>query len=298
MSSQARTIVIPLADENRTQHGALYVGPRRRLAGATGVKFVDQHRLLYASLVGKRLYLAHLDWEHGTYAVVAAVDEPFTTDLLDFDGNDLIVTSNCEARSVSFYRLVETEIRHTRDLPIRDPGAGHCHGARFVPGRPDLVCATCNSNGHLVYFLAAATGQVVYSFRHAANPKDVAFVDASRAVVLYTEGQITPEKTSPYRSKAVLMRVDIDRRKHHVLSEVVVDGHVDSCFYVGGKLYINDQSRDVIHRYTLVGDVLVPERKFSGYTLPHGVDALPTDDGTLLAVASYGSNDVNIQRVS
>jgi hypothetical protein len=94
------------------------------------------------------------------------------------------------------------------------------------------------------------------------------------------------------------MRVDIDRRKRRVLSEVVVDGHVDSCAYVGGKLYINDQSRDVIHRYALVGDVLVPERKFSGYALPHGVAALPTDDGTLLAVASYGSNDVNIQRVA
>ncbi len=288
-------IVIALSMENRTQHGAHFVGTRPRFAGATSVKFVDRHRLLYASLLGRRLYLARFDWPSRSHEVVAIVDEKLSTDLIDFDGRDRIATSNCEDPSVSLYRLVGDEIVHARDVPIRDPGAGYCHGAGFVPGRPDLLCATCNTGECRVYFLSAETGEVVYAFQREWKPKDVGFIDASRVVVLYVEGDVTRRPSDPYRSKVALLHVDVDRRQHRVLSEVVVEGHLDNFAHCAGRLYVSDQAHDLIVQFHIDGDELILDREIPGYDMPHGVDALAIDEGTLLAVTNYGSNTVDVR---
>lgn len=291
------SLVIQLPLENRTHHGPLYIGGRRRDASATAVKIIDPCRLVYVSLIGKRLYLTRLDWQKRTYEVVTIVDERLTTDLIDFDGRDLIVTSNCEDRSVSFYRLEGDEIRFERDVPIRDPGAGYCHGAKFVPDRRDLVCATCNSEACGVYFLSTATGQVVYGFAPGWGPKDVAFVDARRMIVICAERSATREARAGYRGKIVLLEVDIDQRRHRVLDEALVEGHVDSCTYDAGRLYVNNQTRDVIHQYRVEGDALQLELDIGGYDFPHGVDVAATSEGALLAVSNYGNNTVDVRRI-
>lgn len=290
-------IVIQLPFENRTWHGPLYIGDRRREAGATAVKVIDANRLALASLIGKRLYLARLDWQKSLYEITKAVDERVSSDLIDFDGRDLIVTSNCEDHSVSLYRLEGNEIKLERDLPIRDPGAGYCHGAKFVPGRHDVVCAACNSEARGVYFLSVNTGQVVYGFVPGWGPKDVAFIDVRRMIVLCAEQSATKEPRANYRGKIFLLEIDIGLRRHRVLDEVLVEGHFDSCVYGAGKLYVNNQTRDVVHRYRIEEDTLKFEGDIGGYDFPHGVDVAVTSEGTFLAVSNYGNNTIDVRRI-
>jgi hypothetical protein len=286
---------------NRTGHSMFYVGDRKRLAGVTGVTFIDRHRLVINSLVGKRLYLVSVDWEAGSHQIVADFPTRVATDLVDFDGNDLVVTSNCDDRSVSLYRLSRDGFSHVRDVPIRDAGAGFCHGARFVPGGPGggALCATCITEARRIYFLEPTSGEVLYAFslRDSWRPKDVCFLDATRLIVVSTGGEMTHDPGAPYMSKASLVTFDLSGRRHEILNEVVFAGHVDSCVQQGGTLFVNDQMHDRVLLFRLEGDALRLDGERSGYSFPHGLDVLPVEGGRLLAVANYGTNAVYVERI-
>src|SRR5688500_3787966 len=122
---QTLTTVLTLAleDLNNSVHGPLYIGTRRRVASATGVRFLDPGRMLVTSLVGQRMYVVRLDLDQGRAVIESAIETVYQgrgacTDLIDFDGHNLIATSNFYEHSVSLYQLDGDRVAHLRDLAI------------------------------------------------------------------------------------------------------------------------------------------------------------------------------------
>ena len=199
-------MVIQLEDINPSGVPEYFIGDRKRLAAATSVKLLDAARLLVGNLVGQRLYLVRYDLAAGTHQILTSVGtqfggQPVITDLVDFDGREAVVTSNCESASVSLYRLAGDELSHVKDLPIPHPQAGFCHGVKFLPPG-DVVCATCTTPFPQVFFLCTKTGALLHHFGDGGwRPKDVCFVGSDRMLVLYSFGHPTPGKGTAFTIK-------------------------------------------------------------------------------------------------
>jgi aryl-alcohol dehydrogenase-like predicted oxidoreductase len=297
-------MVIRMEDINNSEHGPLFVGSRQRLASATAVRVLDEQRLVCTNLVGKRMYLVDYNLDSGAYAVKTVVPTTYEgreveTDLIDFDGRDAIVTSNCDERSMSLYRLEGDAIHHVKDLPIRDENAGFCHGVKFVPGRSDVVCAACIGNGRYVFFVSTGTGEVLYKFNNGDwIPRDACFVSHDRVVVAYSRGYPggAPDDPNEREARASLFSIDLDDRSHELLSEAELPGcQAESCIHHDGKVYVTDQLCDAVIVCEVHGDRIEPTLEIPGYDFPHGVDFLP--ERNLLAVTNYGSNTIVLRQL-
>ena len=107
---------IKLEDINNCGATELFVGPRKRLATCTSVKLLSHQRLVACHLVGQRMYLIRFDLGSGDHEIECCIPtrsngKDVSTDLLDFDGKDRFVTSNCGDGSVTIYRLSDGRIK-------------------------------------------------------------------------------------------------------------------------------------------------------------------------------------------
>lgn len=304
LAQSERCVTIRIDAPNRSVHGPLFVAGRERLATVTGVRFLGHDRLLATHLVGKRLYLIRYDLAARTHTVEREVPTTFggdevITELVDFDGRELVATTTFAPPAVTLYRLEGTQLTHFRDLPIADSDADGCHGVKFVPGR-DVVCVTCTNKGRQIYFLSTTTGEILYKFGDGVwRPKDVSFVDDRRMVVISSSGNPGPRASREYRSKISLVAFDLERRRHVYLAEMQLGRcHVDSCVHQDGRIYVSsaDQRGDCVRVCRVSADAIVLDgRLSSGYQFPHGVDVLP--GASLLAVTNYGTSDIVITRL-
>ena len=290
-------MVIRLEDINNGNKGHLFIGTRSRLASATSVKLLDPERLVVCSLAGQRMYLMRYDFPRGTYHIQSCIatqyhGEDVCTDLMDFDGRELIVTSNSDHDSASLYRVANDQLLWLKDIPIRDSSSAFCHGARFVPGAPETVCVTCVRGDRNVYFISTETTEIVYQFGHGQwRPHDACFLDSRHMIVLFEKGKPTKGTKRPYQAKAALVSFDLVNRTHEFVGQAVFpEAHMDCCRADGGTLYINNQNRDTVVVCRLEGDKIVFEREIPGYNFPHGLDVLP--GANLLAVTNYGDNTI------
>ena len=131
-------MLIKLEDINHSGSKELFVGPCKRLATCTSVRLISHQRLVACSLVGQRMYLIRFDLGNGDHEIECCIPTRFdgkdvSTDLLDFDGKDRFVTSNCAEGSVTVYRLIDGRLKHDKDIKIPEDRSPFCHGARFVP---------------------------------------------------------------------------------------------------------------------------------------------------------------------
>ena len=99
-------MLIKLEDINNRAAKLMFVGPRSRQASATSVVLLDARRLLACSLAGQRMYLIEFNAARGTHKVLSSVTtqfagRPMMTDLMDYDGREFIVTSDCGKCAVS-----------------------------------------------------------------------------------------------------------------------------------------------------------------------------------------------------
>jgi len=296
----APSMTIRLDAPNRSGDPEYYVAKRRRLATVTAVCFLDEHHLVASHLVGQRLFLVAFDFEARCYTIEDEIPttfrgKPTITDLLDLDGRGRIATSNLHAFAGSLYQVRDGRLAHERDLPIRDGDEGNCHGIHFMPPG-DVICATCTRNGRYVYFLSAATGEILYRFNDGAwMAKDAAFIDRERLLVVASDGGPTRASRSKYQSKATLIRVDLAARRHETISELVMPScHVDGCVYADGRLYFTDGVADCVRVCRVTGDTISLERSLPDYDFPHGIDVLPS--AGLMAVTNYGTSDIVITR--
>lgn len=288
-------MVIALEDANRGNRNILFIGGRSRVASATSVRFLDADRLVACSLAGQRLYLMRFDVARGTHSIVHAIPtqyrgEHVCSDLLDFDGNDLLIASNCAHDSATLYRVVDDQLLHVKDIPIPDGASWFCHGARFVPGAPDTVCLTCVNGQRNLYFISMATGEILYQFGHDRwRPHDVCFLDSRHMIVLYERGKPTRDPSRWYGAKVCLVSFDLGERVHEFVAEArFPQTHMDCCQVYGGRAYITNQMRDTVIVCRVLDGQLVFERELHGFSFPHGLDVLPASN--LLAVTNYGNN--------
>lgn len=293
------TIALPCLNNSRFEE-PFYVENRARFAHCTGVKLLDEHRLVCTSLIGQRMYLVRFDVDAGTSSIEACIHtrdrhRDVSTDLLDFDGGTRLLTSNCEHRSVSLYRLTANGIAFDDALPLDDPAAGYCHGAKFVPGRPDLVCATTTTRGNYVYIVSLDTRRPVYRFADGDwLPKDLCFVGPRLVAITQTNRLITQLLGASNRSKVSLVALGETFDAHAVIDELFLDGtQVDGCHARGDHVYVADQTGDVVHVLRVVDRRLRRERRLGGFQFPHAVDT--SARGDLLAVANYGPNTVTLR---
>jgi WD40 repeat protein len=245
------------------------------------------------------VYLVRYDLASGRHEIEDCIPTRFgehdvSTDLLDGDNRGRFATSNCTHGSVSIYRLKKNRLEFERDLPIPEKEPGFCHGVKFVPDG-EILCATTTMQATSVYFLHVASGEIVYKFRDGDwRPKDVCFLDDSRIIVIYTQGTPSFGEATPYDSKASLIALDLGARRHEVIREFMISGHVDCCRRLGRRVYITNGSRDCVMILRLEGNTLTLDRELRGYYFPHGIDVLPG----LLAVTNYGSNTIVLSKLT
>ncbi len=296
-SKRSREMIIKLENTNNSGTMTMFVGSRSRQASATSVVLLDPRRLLACSLVGKRMYLIEFDVARGTHKVLSSVTtqfagHPMMTDLMDYDGREFIVTSDCGKCAVSLYRLAGDQLSFVKDIAIAPPDTAFCHGARFVPPG-DFICATF-STGCQVYFVSKTTGEIIYQFTDGKwLPKDAGFISLTKMVVVFASATATPGARASYDSKVSLISLDLAAKRHHIISEIETkDCHADSCRYADGRVYVNNQMRDSLLVFRIENDQLVFDREHFGYDFPHGVDVLPS--ANLLAVTNFGSNSISL----
>lgn len=295
-------MIIKLEDINNTGHGPLYIGQRSRLAGCTSVKLINHEYLLACSFVGKRMYLVHYDMDGNRHRVTSCINTQYrnqdvSTDLVDFDGHNLILTSNAEQSSLTMYRLNGDQLEFVKDVPIADPRANFCHGVKFVPPDGKVVCATCTLDGRCTYFISAESNAILYQFSDGEwKPKDICFISPRRMLVVYAKGSATREASHSEQSKISYLSLDLENKTHAVLDEIVLEkAHLDCCQRLGDKVYVSDQlgNRVIVCRVT--GEKLVLEPEITGFDFPHGVDVLPGTN--LMAVTNYGNNTIVLDEI-
>jgi hypothetical protein len=295
----SRAMVIKMEDINNSDMPVQFIGQRSRLSSCSSVKFVDKGRLVACNLAGQRMYLIRYDLESGRHEVEHCIPTQFggeavRTDLLDGDNKGRFATSNCEQGSISIYRLNGKRLNFEKDLPIPEKNAGFCHGVSFVPPDGDIICATTLKGNTSVYFLRVGSGEVIFKFRENGwRPKDVCFLDSSRMVVIYSYATPSYIEAAPYDSKVSLIALDLRAKRHKVISEFMISGHVDCCRHLGESVYITNGSRDCVMIFRLEGGTLTLDGELPGYYFPHGIDLMPG----LLAVTNYGSNTIVLTRI-
>jgi hypothetical protein len=292
-------MLIKLEDINNSGSKELFIGPRKRLATCTSVKLLSHRRLVACSLVGQRMYLIRFDLDSGHYGIESCIPTRFDgkdvcTDLLDFDGKDRFVTSNCREGSVTVYRLTDSGLKHEKDITIPAGRSTFCHGARFVPPDGSMICATTTDEAPFAYFISVVTGEVAYKLGEGEwRVKDVCFLGDGGMIALYAEGTPRTHAATGYNSKLSLIAIDLDAKRHEILDEQMLAGHTDCCHYLRGKVYISNASNDSVTVFRVEDDRMVYDREVEGFDFPHGLDVLPDPD--LLAVTNYASNTIALR---
>ena len=107
-------LTIKLTDSNRSIYGPLYINNIQRLATATSIKFIDENHLCVSNLVGKYLNLYHIDFNTNTYNILDTIDTTYNgelviTDLLDYDQNNTLITSNFDKGTQTLYKIINNK---------------------------------------------------------------------------------------------------------------------------------------------------------------------------------------------
>jgi len=298
-------LTIPLKDQNLTKHGEFYIGDRKRLATCTSVKFIGNNRLVAGHMVGRYLSLIKFDIDNQTHEVLDYIETSSagnlcSTDLLDFDQKDALITSNCESNSASLYEIVGDSIVHRSDLIIDKDLTGFAHGAAFIPWDESLVCVATTTNQRNVIILDRETHQVRYTINDGDwKPKDVCFPGSNQMIVAYSYFPATPQnrvKGTDLMTKLSWFGFDEGCGSHHVISETYVDNcQADSCVFKNGHLYLPNQNRDIVHVFKESKNKLRLQYDILGFDFPHGIDV--HREQNLLAVTNYGSNTISIRNL-
>lgn len=290
---------IKLPDINNSGHKDLFIGSRSRLSSCTSVKFIDESRLVAASLCGQRLYLIRYDLSVSTYEILDCVPtqsggKDVCTDLLDFDGSDMLATSNCNDGSATLYKLAGDRITHHKDVFLPNGLNGWSHGVRFVPGYSDLICMCLSKGNCSSYFISLEDGNIHYQIEDEKwRVKDVCFIARGRMVILYSYGTPSRKAAVPYGSKASLLAFDLAERSHKVLDEVILEGsHVDACGLYEGRVFVTNSSRGSIMAIGVDGGTITLEGELADFEVPHGIDFLR--ERQLIGVTDYVKNSVEL----
>ncbi|HEX6834718.1 MAG TPA: hypothetical protein VF132_14360 [Rudaea sp.] len=273
-----------------------YIKDRARNSGLTSLRFVADDRFVCCDYNEKTMHLVELN---GTrLRIIASIPTivqdgtPVQTDLLDFNGEDLLVTSNFYQGTQSLYRLHDNGLSFVGE--IKTNGFLHCHGVRFVPGYRDLlwVCYDGKMNKSIVV-LDYRKKTALFTLMMPEMMQDAAFI-GSYALAQGRTDHIRRDRPYPGQmyTSVFLFGLPPDL---HTAPPTLIDtwhgrGHMDAMKEYGGQVYSANQYTDSVDIFGISPtERIEPRGSMHGFAMPHGLDI--RRDG-LLAVTNYGDNTV------
>ncbi len=294
---------LAFASRNLTGHREpFYIGNRARFAHNSGVAFLSGNRLACVSLLGQQMFLVRHDPEGGTLSVIDRIDTVdgdtrCSTDLIDSDGADRLVTPNCERLSVTTYRVVDDHLVVEQSVGLDGPDAGYCHGAVFVPDHPDLIAVATTTGDCSIRVLSLSQRRSVARFVDPGwLPKDLCFLGPRLMIVAQMRRPVGREPGVRHDARLVTVQIDDDWSFRTVATIDIPDNTVDGCSSDGRRVVVAVQSDDTVLEFAVEGATLRQTARHRGFSFPHAAAVSP--DGRWLAVANYGTNTLVVRPIA
>ena len=294
-------LTIKNLDLNRSPYHP-YINNIKRLATTTSVKFINNNQLCTTNLVGMYIRLYQFDYNMKTYNLLDHINTTYdgklcVTDLIDYDGRDLIVTSNFDCGTQTLYKLVNNKLFMHKDMHNFSKIPQFCHGVKFYPYKENIICFTFNRNMiYSIVFVDYVANIILYQFEYLSgyNPKDIAFINANQMIIGYSTSNVTPIITKHnYKSRIAYVQFDLINKSHNVIDHIDInDSHTDCVLYRNNVVFMNDQISDAIVTHHIKNNKLQFIESINLFDKPHGLDI--SQDNKLLAIANYGDNTVKI----
>lgn len=310
MRSFVVTITLPFRDP--LYRYSFYVKKNFVRSTATAVVFLDDDHIVATDMGGCSMYLYRIDpgRQSATLLDSRLLSDEISqricfSDLLDYDGERLLVCSNNWLATQTLYTVVDERLQVVKTLPRLTPEKKFCHGVKFNRFRKPVL-GTANFHTNQLEFIDYQAETLLMTIPYAAdrNPKDLVWVDAEHVLATDTTSQVlnNPSEQVP-ESHLTLFHVDIDTGQYLKLADVrMPDTHTDCVIHHQGLAMTTSQDSHEVYVHRLsrpqgaAGEwhfELVD--KLGGYDRPHGLFFHePTGE---LAVTNYGDSTVRIARM-
>lgn len=266
----------------------VYVSDRARHSGLTSLRFVGPDRFVACDFNARCMYL--VAFRGDSFEILDRVPTPLAdgtevqTDLLDFDGRDLLVVSNFWQGSQSLFHLRDGKIRFWKEISAN--GYKNCHGVRFVPGTRQYMVAYCGKNNRHVVTIDIDSGRQLKEFSCDQRPQDVCWLGEWTLVPART-GHLDSKGPSRKRMRATVYLY----REDKLMDTWQGRGHLDAAVAWNGRAYMTNQYTDCVDVFSIRKGRIRLDESIRGFSFPHGLDIRA--DG-LMATTNYGDNTVRL----
>lgn len=280
----------------------VYVKDRARNSGLTSLRFVAADRVVCCDFNEKTMHLLDVGPQHLTPVARIPTEvgdgTPVQTDLLDFDGTDLLVTSNFYQGTQSFYAVHGDAVSFVDEMRLTDFTG--CHGVRFVPGHDGLLWISyCGKNNTCIVIADYRAKKVLHFLPMPEQIQDAAFVGDFVLVPARTD-HIRLDGPFLGETYATMYLFQLPRNLRASAPRLIDSwrgsGHLDAIKEHGGVAYAANQYNDTVDVFGISATERIEQRdSIAGFAMPHGVDI---SHAGLLGVTNYADNSVRFTTVS
>jgi glycosyltransferase involved in cell wall biosynthesis len=297
---------ISISEVNRSHvKDPFFVENRAGLGIATGLRFTSNSQIAVASLLGKQLHLYEFDSERKVQKVICTTDTTNGKSLvsigqIDIDNEEQLLTANCEDGSLSIFELSPDAITFSRSLDVSPSAKNYVRGARFIPNGKGRIAACVTMGEKGIIFLDKSSGRRRGFFsKKGWGVKDMSMVDSNsrKFIAIINKNNVRQDQSIVQEIQILLVGGNRRLTRFKVLSEYQLPGvSIAGITTRNGYLLAAGESSDSIYVFSLHKDVIVMIDELLGFSSPRGVDISP--DGTLLAVANYGTGSVTLRKIA
>jgi hypothetical protein len=276
-----------LPDFDTTNFPKAYVGQRTRIATATDIRFIDDFKILVASLANKKIYL--IDISNDT-KIIDQIDTPHFPDLIDYKNGQIVTANNPILKlgekhgSISLFQIINDKLFFKKNIILENTKP---HSCNFLDQDNVIICNTADyKRGCLTLNLKDEKYTVFDNFKN--YPKDTYITEKN--VLLISSGKASPN----LKTETVISNLYLFDKNYVKLDELEFPGQIDGIDLNGEKGFITLQNEDAIIYFKLLNNKLEIIKKIQGFNFPHGVSSL----GDKIIVTNYGDNSIDILNIS
>lgn len=271
-----------------------FVGGKPRHSTITSVVFLAPNILACCHFNGKCMFLVNFDIKDQSFKIMQKLDTTFNnekceTDLMAYDNNGRIITSNFYKNTCSLYNYKDNTIGFVRDLNYN--AGSSVHGVKFINN--DIVAVTSRTKNTGIHFfdINTCSRTNLYSTPEPAI-QDLCLISEDLFAMISCFGTASFSKKSIHDSKVSLIKYNLKENSFHRINEIdFKSSHLDNIVHYKGVLYITDQFNNKIIR--LNSSNLQNLGDLTDLSFPHGVDV----KYDLIAITNYGLNNIIIKSV-
>jgi hypothetical protein len=260
----------------------------------TSVCYAKEEHLITAHYSGAKMLNVEYNFPLEAHEIKSEVDTTFdskltVTDLIDFDGNNLLLTSNFDARSGSLYGLKGTELYHIKDYPLPQDG-GNCHGARFYDDK--TICLT--TNAHFLFFIDIESSLIIAKIPTPYFMKDICFIDSNKILAPFAVRSPSKNQQPTYSSGLLYASIDLTNCSCQIIHKLFfMPAAFDAICYERNKgvFYITDQGGDRIIVANIHNKKIQIAGEYKGFDFPHGIDV----KDNMIVYTNYGNSMIGFK---